>query len=396
MKVLIISSLYYPNGMGGAEKNTQVVAEGFAKRNIEVVVVTTSDRDYVDYINGVKVYYVKTRNLYWGFTAKQQKNYRKPLWHLVDSCNYLMAKKVEAIIKQEKPDVAQTNTLSGFSVAVWAVLKKHGIPILHLLHDHYLLCLKTTMFSGDKNCQVQCPQCKALSIPKRKLSSLVNTVAGVSNYIIDRHLDYGFFTQTGRRIRLFNLFDIPNTAKRAFPPKLRFGFVGLLSQGKGIEHLCSEFARLKATNVFIFGKGESPEYEENLKLKFNSDNIKFMGYNSNLKEVYSSFDILIIPSLWNESAGRVVIEAYSYGLPVIASNRGGIPEFVEKGKTGLVFDPDVPRALTEKVSWFLFNRDRMDEMSGNCLSKARELSKDNVIEKYIKAHLDLIEDHNRL
>lgn len=390
MKVLIISSLYYPNGIGGAEKNTQVVAEEFASRNIEVVVVTTSDRDYVDFVNGVKVCYVRTRNLYWGLHSKYQNKYKKPLWHLLDAYNPLIAPKIDEIIRREKPDVAQTNALSGFSAAVWQSLKKYNIPILHILHDHYLLCLKTNMFSNNMNCPGQCLPCKLLSVPKRKLSGLVDSVAGVSSYILNRHLDYGFFGNARFKITLPNVFDISQHQAKPVSDKLKFGFVGLLSPGKGIEFLLQYFADLKDTSLLVFGRAETPEYENQLKIKYKDTNIKFMGYNSDLKEVYSTFNVLIIPSLWNETAGRVVIEANSYGLPVIASNRGGIAEFVEDGETGFVFNPDEPGELVKTVKWFMNNNDRIAAMSGKCLQKAQEFSKDKVIEKYINAHIDLL------
>ena len=79
MKILIFNTLYYPNQLGGAEKSVQLLAEGLVQSNYDVVVVCTSNRNYKDYINGVKVYYVKTNNLYWAYNAKEEKSYKKPL-----------------------------------------------------------------------------------------------------------------------------------------------------------------------------------------------------------------------------------------------------------------------------------------------------------------------------
>ncbi|HWI55370.1 MAG TPA: glycosyltransferase family 4 protein [Desulfobacteria bacterium] len=394
MKVLIINTLYFPNGTGGAEKNTQMIAEELVKHGVEVVVVTTSDRDYVENINNVRVYYVKTRNLYWGLHSKGQKKYKKPLWHLIDSYNPLMAGKIRGILLEERPDVVQTNCLSGFSVSVWALLKKCGIPILHVLHDHYLLCLKTTMFRDNRNCLTQCRPCRALSAPRKKLSGLVDSVAGVSNYILKRHLDLGFFENARHKICLPNFIDLPENPvgaerDRAYG-QLAFGYIGLLSAGKGIEVLLEEFTNIPDTSLLVFGKGETPEYENYLRTKYADRNIKFMGYNADLTEVFKTFGVLIVPSLWNEIAGRVVVEAYSHGLPVIASNRGGIGEYVDEAKTGLVFDPDLQGSLREKIMWFIENQDRISSMSEDCLQKAREFSKEKIVQEFINAYKALL------
>jgi len=55
MKAVIINSLYYPNIIGGAEKSTQIIAENLSQYGIEPIVVTISDKEKIDYVNGVKV-----------------------------------------------------------------------------------------------------------------------------------------------------------------------------------------------------------------------------------------------------------------------------------------------------------------------------------------------------
>lgn len=390
MKIIIFTSLYYPNISGGAEQNTQMVAEEMTRRGFETVVVTTSDRDYLDEINGVKVYYLKTRNIYWGVNAKIQPKWKKPLWHLIDAYNFLMAKKVEEIIKAEQPGIAQTNTLSGFSVAVWAVLKKHNVPIIHILHDHYLMCLKTTMFSNSKNCTKQCLACRLLSLPKKEATKMVDYVGGVSNYILDKHLHYGYFSRAKFKKRLPNVYDVKikgnkTRNKSTHTETLRFGFVGQISYGKGIEILLEEFSGLQEAELLIFGKGQTSEYEEQLKLRYASEQIRFMGFKKDLENIYSQFDVLIMPSLWNETAGRVIVEAYSFGIPVIVSNRGGIGEFVEDGSTGFIFNPDNPGELREAIIRFQKDKQLIAKFSERCMEKARDFAKEKSIMEYVRA-----------
>jgi glycosyltransferase involved in cell wall biosynthesis len=61
--------------------------------------------------------------------------------------------------------------------------------------------------------------------------------------------------------------------------------------------------------------------------------------------VFSSIDALIVPSLWNDTFPGVVFEAFGYGVPVIGSRRGGIPEMIVHGENGLLFDPDDGQGL---------------------------------------------------
>ena len=121
MKILIFNTLYSPNQIGGAEKSVQLLAEELLLAKHEPIVVCTSNKDYISYINGVKVYYVKTNNLYWNYHAKEKNKYIKPLWHIIDSYNILVSRKVSAIFKTENPDIVHTNNLAGFSDIVWKI-----------------------------------------------------------------------------------------------------------------------------------------------------------------------------------------------------------------------------------------------------------------------------------
>jgi glycosyltransferase involved in cell wall biosynthesis len=71
---------------------------------------------------------------------------------------------------------------------------------------------------------------------------------------------------------------------------------------------------------------------------------------------------LVLPSIWYETFGLVLIEAFAAGMPVIASRIGGIPDLVEDGKTGLLVQPGDAADLADKMQWALENPERMAEM----------------------------------
>jgi len=72
--------------------------------------------------------------------------------------------------------------------------------------------------------------------------------------------------------------------------------------------------------------------------------------------------LLIFPSIWYETFGLSIIEAFATGLPVVASRLGAMAEIVEHGRTGLLFEPGNPEALAEAVAWAWNHPREMAEM----------------------------------
>lgn len=78
--------------------------------------------------------------------------------------------------------------------------------------------------------------------------------------------------------------------------------------------------------------------------------IEWYGSDRFNKDIFfSNVDFTVVPSVWYENLPGVVYESLSYGIPVIASNIGGIPEMVEDGKNGLLFEPGNADELLQKL-----------------------------------------------
>jgi len=386
MKILLFNSLYYPNITGGAELSAQLLAEGLKSKGIEPVVVCTAEQNRTDFVNGLKVYYLRTPNLYW--PCRQEQNFlKKILWHSIDSCNFAIKKQVQKIIDFEKPDIAHTNNLAGFSVYLWKLLNKNHLPIVHTIRDLYLLCPRSNMFKHGRSCRMQCLNCKLFSFPRKALSRYVDEAVGISRFILDFHLRGGYFPKAAATSVIPNPLPGNNGAAGERTPskgnRLRFGFVGSLSEHKGIEILLQQFSRLDA-DLVVFGKSLVPDYQRQLELKYGRPNILFKGWESDIAKIYRDMDVLIVPSLWNEAFGRVVIEAFSFGIPVICSNKGGLPELIEHGITGWVYDSDNAAQLRKTVEYVINKPQIVSQMSSVCIEQAGRFAVDAITEKYIE------------
>ncbi|MHB1347692.1 MAG: glycosyltransferase, partial [Candidatus Humimicrobiaceae bacterium] len=141
----------------------------------------------------------------------------------------------------------------------------------------------------------------------------------------------------------------------------------------------------------ILGKAKNKDYENMLELKFSAKNINFLGF-CDISNFLPKIDVLIVPSLWNEPFGRVIIEAYSFGVPVIGSNRGGIPELIEDGKTGFIFDPDINKDLENKINLFIDKPQLISGMTKNCLDLAKKYSAEKITTRHIELYKNLLSE----
>ncbi len=357
MKVVFINTLYAPHEVGGAERAVRVVAESLAAIGGQAVVITLAPDGVasVGEVDGVRVYYVPLFNLGFLHGKKPLPKWRRMLWHLVDRYNPIMQRRIRRILEIERPDLVEGNNLQGFSVSAWKAAEQLNIPVMQVLHDYYLSCPNSSMYRNGTNCVQQCADCKALCAPRREASKIPAVVSAVSQRTLARVRETGMFhpavtTSVGPTgIKLEHLHGAYGKAGSP-PSELVLGYLGRIEHVKGVELLLEAVSAMSPSGIrLLIGGGGDPAYVDGLKARFAAPNIEFLGVVAPTS-VFSRIDILVVPSLWEEPLTRVIAEAYAAGVPVAVSRIGGMPEIVDEGVTGYVFEAngaDAIRAMLE-------------------------------------------------
>ena len=161
--------------------------------------------------------------------------------------------------------------------------------------------------------------------------------------------------------------------------------IGTLNHNKGIQYLIKALPKVvkEFPNIKLDIVGDGP-YKKELVAEIKRSKlekvVKFDGFVEDIREHLTKFDVYIQPSL-SESFGLAIVEAMSVGLPVIATNTGGIPEVVVEGKTGLLVEPANPEALSEAILKILRDPEKSKIMG----ETGRKLAADKFdIEKMVK------------
>ena len=172
---------------------------------------------------------------------------------------------------------------------------------------------------------------------------------------------------------------------------INFAYIGPIWREKGLHILLKAFQKIGKDyncNLYVYGKISMGNYGyimKNIIRKMGMSKIIFKGeFNYNdLPSIYEDIDIQIIPPIIPDTSPRTVWEALSSGTPLIASNIGGIPDFVEDGVNGLLFEAGNPDDLVKKMKMVLDDRSLIGKLrKGISKLKTIDQHSDELIEIY--------------
>ena len=318
-------------------------------------------------------------------------------------------KDVKELIDKESPDLVHIHNLYPLiSPAILPVIKKMGIPIAMTVHNYRLLCPNGLFFNKGEICE----KCTGLgkeincitnncedSLFKSTGYAMRNFWARTKKYYLDNIDTYLCLSTLQYKKLIDNGFEkkklliIPNSYGGDLTQKVEYkhgkyiGYVGRISPEKGSEIILELAEKLPNIKFKIAGANNNSAVLDNLL-----ENVEYVGFlnKKQLSEFYLDSKFTLFTSVWNETFGLSIIEAFAQKKPVIASHLGASPEIIEDNKTGLIYQSKDLNDLTTKVECLYFDKLKTKEMGENAYLKLKEKYTDKVY------YQKLISVYNRL
>ncbi len=251
-----------------------------------------------------------------------------------------------------------------------AIKSRTTAKLALLFHDYKAVCPRCNLYNGKRIC-TDCSQGKFINVIKyrcRNKSILQSSLLAIDSYynnsyrdvysypdlfITPSHFMAGQLHRMGFKHEI-NVIHNPIDIKQFSRSKEMKGFnqtvlyAGRFSKDKGIELFIEAASRLKNVTFLIAGVGDLIELVE--KADKEMSNVEYLGSlnREQLLKTFDRSDFLVLPSIWYENNPMIIIEAMSYGLLVIGSDIGGIPELLNEGR-GFLFDPLKPNSLSDQI-----------------------------------------------
>lgn len=296
--------------------------------------------------------------------------------------------KIRRLIQNGEPDIAHLhNIYHQLTPSIISVLKKSGVKVVLTLHDGKLICPNYLMLARGRICT----RCNGHLFWKPVATNCTGSLRQVLLLMLE-----AYWHQWARSYDRVDLFLSPSRflaeliSQRIPKEKIKVlhngidlesyrpsyndhGYVlyfGRLSKEKGIETLLQAHqAVANETTLKVVGTGP---LASDLKQRYQE--AEFLGYRSGeaLKEIVANAAFVVVPSEWYENCPMVVLEAMAMGKPVIGSAIGGIPEQIDHGRTGFLFEMGNVGELAEKIKILSENNDMRRHMGMAARKKVEE------------------------
>jgi len=276
--------------------------------------------------------------------------------------------KFTALMNDFQPDIVHVNNIhSQLSPIIVQIAHKRGIKTVWTLHDYKLLCPRyDCLRNGKQICeicftdkkQVLKNRCMKNSFfaslisyfevnkwTREKLEKYTDVFICPSLFMANKMIQGGF--DKNKIVVLCNFIDVEKTKREKYDKENYYCYIGRLSHEKGIKTLIEAAKQLPFHLKIVGGGPLSEELQQSAK----NENIDFVGYKqwNEIKNIVGKARFSVIPSEWNENNPLSIIEAQCLGTPVLGANIGGIPELIETGKTGMLFESRNANDLKNKI-----------------------------------------------
>ena len=318
----------------------------------------------------------------------------------INYCNPVIDQAFADTLAKVNPDIVHIGHLNHLSLGIVPMAAKQNIPVVFTLHDFWLMCLRGQFIQysaagkeevwplcdgqEDSKCADRCLKRfysgAKLEAQKdadywtqwvtqrmaevHRVTELIDIFIAPSRHLARRFHDQ-FGLPTEKTVLLDYGFERQRLQGRHRPPgePFTFGYIGTHIAGKGIHHLLEAFGLLMKTHsdcrLRIWGRETvNTAHLKTMPAAAVRQNIEWVGEYQNpdiVQSVFNRVDAIVVPSIWEENSPLVIHEAQQARVPVIASNMGGMAEYVSHEENGLLFARRNPDALAAQMRRFIDN-----------------------------------------
>jgi glycosyltransferase involved in cell wall biosynthesis len=279
-------------------------------------------------------------------------------------------KQIRRLIRRQNIEIVHCHNLVPLlSTSVYSAAAADGVPVVQTVHNYRIGCLNGLHLREGRICEQCRPGQYAAGIAfgcyrESRAQSLAFGLTQMINYWRGAWHQPTIYIALGRFLReKLMSWGIPAekiVVKPHFVPydpgppvavRQHALFVGRISVEKGLDLLLDVWSP-DSIPLVIAGDGPSRARLEQRALREQKSNVRFVGHQdqNGISQLMKHAQFLVMPSVWYETFGLVLIEAYAHGVPVIATNMGAMADVVRHGVTGLLFGINDRTDLAAKIA----------------------------------------------
>jgi glycosyltransferase involved in cell wall biosynthesis len=302
------------------------------------------------------------------------------------------------IVRREKPRIIHTHTSKAGILGRWAAWFCRVPIIVHTPHGHvfwgYFGPLQTRLFILLEKWTARITDAIVTLTPQEREDHLRFRIApGDPFTVIHSGVDLAPFLTGRPRAEARSLLGVPQG-------EIVIGTVGRLTAVKGQEGLIRTVGELlrRGERVFLVlvGEGERRRELEELTLRLGiAEKVHFLGWRPDVAQVLAACDLFCLPSR-NEGMGKALVEAMAMGLPVVASDIGGIKDIVRPGENGLLVPVGDVQAWAEAIARLCHDPGMRQRMGAAGRQMATRYSSEEMIKKIDRLYTKLLNENGRM
>lgn len=400
MRILHLSSLYPPEQVGGAELMVASLAQKQAAHGHAVAVACASrEAEPVCLREGVTVYRTGHGTPFHISDWPNRGRLDRMRYKLAVQWDRAVLDGLAQAVRDFRPDVVNTHSLSELPPALWPTIRRLGVPVVHTLHDFTSLCTNGAMTRHGKACAGQHLKCRAYSLPHRICQRSVDAVVGVGRDILERHVAAGLFGGVPPDLRRVIWNPIAEAGSpvpaRSVPSGIvTFGYLGRIEPSKGIDVLLQACRALPPSGWRLVVAGRAADGIERYEALAAGLPVEFVGFAESARFL-DRIDCLVVPPVWPEAFGRTVAEAYARDVPVLGTAIGGIAEQIGTQSSDWLVPPGDTQALAQAMARLIADPARLRGGLANAAAVRAGVAPESVAARYQDLYAAVIQRTHR-